>query len=155
MLHLFGVQTNATAINLDHHQSGTDGELDADCGMLGGTISGWGCWSREDVVRCWTWCWIRESAASATLPVSQVEDEHFALVCGPEVGDIYYLGTYFYFRMPDLRRLDEEVDELMGSDVPTNIYVYIRKEVGSGSGCFSGTSCEACDRKGETCNTQT
>ena len=35
------------------------------------------------------------------------------------VGDIYSVGTDFCFRMPDLRRLDEEVDELMGSDVPT------------------------------------
>ena len=41
------------------------------------------------------------------------------MVGGPGVGDIYYVGPYFYFRMLDLRRLDEEVDELMGSDVPT------------------------------------
>ena len=33
--------------------------------------------------------------------------------------DIYSVGTDFCFRMPDLRRLDEEVDELMGSGVPT------------------------------------
>ena len=36
-----------------------------------------------------------------------------------EVGDIYSVWTDFCFRMPDLRRLDEEVDELMGSGVPT------------------------------------
>ena len=45
-----------------------------------------------------------------------VEDEQVPLVCGPpEVGDMYSVGTYICFRMPDLRRLDEEVDELMGS----------------------------------------
>ena len=41
------------------------------------------------------------------------------LVGSSEVGDIYSVGTDFCFRMPDLRRLDEEVDELMGSGVPT------------------------------------
>ena len=58
----------------------------------------------------------RGAAASAALPV---EDEQGPLVGGPEVGDIYYVGTDFCFRMADLRRLDEEVDELMGSGVPT------------------------------------
>ena len=53
------------------------------------------------------------------LPVSPVEDEQGPLVSGPEVGDIYSVGTDFCFRMPDLRRLDEEVDELMGTGVPT------------------------------------
>ena len=38
---------------------------------------------------------------------------------GPEIGYIYSVGTDVCFRIPDLRRLDEEVDELMGSDVPT------------------------------------
>ena len=51
--------------------------------------------------------------------MSSVEDEQGPLVGGPEVGDIYSVGTDFCFRMPDLRRLDEEVDELMGSGVPT------------------------------------
>ena len=72
--------------------------------------------------------------------------------------DIYYVGTYFCFRMPHLKRLDEEVDELMGSGVstrPGNICVCIRKEVGSGSGCCGGTSGEAGDSKGGTCDTQT
>ena len=60
------------------------------------------------------------AAALAALPVSPVEDEQGPLVGGPEVGDSYSVGTDFCFRMPDLRRLDEEVDELMGSsDVPT------------------------------------
>ena len=36
-----------------------------------------------------------------------------------KVGYIYYVGTDICFRRPDLRRLDEEVDELMCSDVPT------------------------------------
>ena len=61
----------------------------------------------------------RGTAASAELPVSPVEDEQGPLVGGPEVGDIYSVGTDCCFRMPDLRRLDEEVDELMGSGVPT------------------------------------
>ena len=51
--------------------------------------------------------------------MSPVEDEQSPLVGGPEVGDIYSVGTDFWFRIPDLRRLDEEVDELMGSGVPT------------------------------------
>ena len=46
--------------------------------------------------------------------MSPVEDEQDPLVGGPEVGDIYSVGTDFCFRMPDLRRLDEEMDELMG-----------------------------------------
>ena len=37
---------------------------------------------------------------------------------------MYYVGTYFCFRMSDHRRLDEEVDELMGSDVPTTRGTY-------------------------------
>ena len=41
--------------------------------------------------------------------MSPVEDEQGPLVGGPEVGDIYSVGTDFCFRMPDLRRLDEEV----------------------------------------------
>ena len=61
----------------------------------------------------------RGAAASATLPVSPMEDEQGPLVGGPEVGDIYSVWTDFCYRMPDLRRLDEEVDEQMGSDVPT------------------------------------
>ena len=51
--------------------------------------------------------------------MSTVEDEQVPLVGGPEVGDNYSVETDFYFRMPDLSRLDEEVDKLMGSDVPT------------------------------------
>ena len=51
--------------------------------------------------------------------MSPVEDEQVPLVCSTEVGYIYSVGTDFCFRIPDLRRLDEEVDELMGSDVPT------------------------------------
>ena len=51
--------------------------------------------------------------------MSTVEDEQVPLVGGPEEGDIYSVGTDFCFRMPDSRRLDNEVDELMGSDVPT------------------------------------
>ena len=51
---------------------------------------------------------------------TQLEKTFDELVCGPpEVGYIYSVGTDFCFRMPDLRRLDEEDDELMGSDVPT------------------------------------
>ena len=49
------------------------------------------------------------SAASAALPVSPV-DLQDTLVGGPEVGDIYSVGTDFCFRMPDLRGLDEEVE---------------------------------------------
>ena len=52
------------------------------------------------------------------LHVSPVEDKQGPLVGGPEVEDNYYAGTNFCFRMPHLRRLDEEVDELMGSDFP-------------------------------------
>ena len=61
----------------------------------------------------------RGAAALVALPVSPVEEEQGPLVCGPEVGDIYSVGTDFCFRMPDLRRLDEEVDDKMGSYVPT------------------------------------
>ena len=46
-------------------------------------------------------------AASAALHVSPIEDEQVQLVGGPEVGYIYYVGIYFCFRMPDMRRLDE------------------------------------------------
>ena len=79
----------------------------------------------------------RGAAASSALPVSPVDDKQSTMVGGPEVGGIYSVGTDFCFRMPDIRRLDEEVDELMGSYVPTTgiISVYIREEVGSGSGC--------------------
>ena len=88
--------------------------------------------------------------------MSPVDDEQVPLVGGPELGDIYSVGIVFCFRMPDLRRLDEEADELMGSDDPGLLRgvlrVYIREEVGSGSGCFGGTSC---DSRGETCDTQT
>ena len=52
-------------------------------------------------------------------PVRREGDEQASLVSSPEVGDIYSVGTDFCFRMPDLRRLDEEADELMGSNVPT------------------------------------
>ena len=85
-----------------------------------------------------------EGAASAALPVTPVEYEQVPLVCGPEVGYIYSVGTDFCFRMPDVIRLDEGVDELMGirsSDDPGNIRVYTRKEVGSGIGCFGGSPC--------------
>ena len=51
--------------------------------------------------------------------MSPIEDEQGPLVGGPEVGDIYSAGTHLCFRMLDLRRLDEEVNELMGSGVPT------------------------------------
>ena len=40
--------------------------------------------------------------ALAAFPVNPVEDEQVPLVCGPEVGDIYSVGTSFCFRMPDL-----------------------------------------------------
>ena len=46
-------------------------------------------------------------------------DEQVQLVCGPDVGDIFSVGTDLCFRIPDLGRQDEEVDKLMGSDVPT------------------------------------
>ena len=59
------------------------------------------------------------ASASAVLPVSPVGEEQGPLVGCPEVGDHYYVGADFCFRMPDLRRLHEEVDDLMGSDVPT------------------------------------
>ena len=72
--------------------------------------------------------------------MSPVEDEQGPLVVGPEVGDIYTVGTDLCFRMPDLRRLEEEVDELMGLGVPTT----------------RGTSaCASGDSRGETCDTQT
>ena len=58
-------------------------------------------------------------ADSGALSVSPVEDEQGPLVGGPEVGDIYSVGTDFCFRMLDHRRMDEEVDELICSDVPT------------------------------------
>ena len=51
--------------------------------------------------------------------MSPVEDKQDPMVGGPEVGYIYSVGTYFCLRMPDLRRIDKEVDELVGSDVPT------------------------------------
>ena len=57
-------------------------------------------------------------ASSGALPVSPVEDEQGPLVGRPEVGDIYFVGTDFCFRIPDLRRPDKEVGELMGSGVP-------------------------------------
>ena len=57
------------------------------------------------------------AAASAALPVSPVEDEQVPLVCGSEVGDIYSVGTEFCFKISNLRRLDEEVDKLLGIDV--------------------------------------
>ena len=37
----------------------------------------------------------RGAAASAALPVSQIADEQGPLVGGPEVGDIYSVGTDF------------------------------------------------------------
>ena len=43
----------------------------------------------------------READAPVAHPVSPVEDEQVPLVCGPEVGDIYSVGTDFCFRMPD------------------------------------------------------
>ena len=43
------------------------------------------------------------AAVSAALPVSPVEDEQGTLVGGPEVGDIYSVGTDFCFRMSVLR----------------------------------------------------
>ena len=54
------------------------------------------------------------AAASAAQHVSAVEDEQGPLVGGPEVGDIYSVGTDFCFRMLDLRRLGKEVDKLVG-----------------------------------------
>ena len=60
--------------------------------------------------------------------------------------------------MPDLRRLDEEVDELMGSGVPTtrgtSACASEKKSV-RGAAARSGTSGEAGDSRGETCDTQT
>ena len=70
---------------------------------------------------------IRGAAASAALPVSPVEDDQVPMVCDPEVGDIYSVWTELCFRMPDIRRLDEEVDKLMGSADPGNIRVNIRE----------------------------
>ena len=37
------------------------------------------------------------AAASAALPASPVEDEQGPLVSGPEVNNIYSVGTYFCF----------------------------------------------------------
>ena len=54
------------------------------------------------------------AAASAELPMRTVEDQQCTMVGGPEIGDIYSVVTYFC-----LIRLGEEVDELIGSDVPT------------------------------------
>ena len=47
--------------------------------------------------------------------MSPVEDEQVPLVCSPEVGDIYSVGTYFCFRMPDLRRWTKSVREAAAS----------------------------------------
>ena len=47
--------------------------------------------------------------------MSPVEDEQGPLVGGPEVGYIYSVGTDLRFTMQYVRRLGEEVDELMGS----------------------------------------
>ena len=58
-------------------------------------------------------------AASAAHLVSPSGDEQTPLVSSQDVGYIYSVVTYFCFRIPDLRQLDEEVCELMGSDVPT------------------------------------
>ena len=57
----------------------------------------------------------RGTASLASLPVSPEGDKQVTLVCGTEIGDIYSVGADFCFRMPDLRRLDEEVDELIRS----------------------------------------
>ena len=76
--------------------------------------------------------------------MSSVEDEQGPLVGGPEVGYIYSVGTDFWFRMPDLRRLDEEMDELMGSGLPTTRGT---------SACASEK--KSGDSRGETCDTQT
>ena len=50
--------------------------------------------------------------------------------------------------MPDLRQLDEEVDEPVGSDVPT---------IRGTAACTSEKKSvgEDCDNRGKTCNTQT
>ena len=93
------------------------------------------------------------AAASAALPVSPVEDEQGLLVGGPEVGDIYSVGT----DMSDLRRLDEEVDELMGSGVPTT-REYLRvhqKRSRIGERLLRRHFGESGDSRGETCDTQT
>ena len=92
----------------------------------------------------------RDAPAAAELTVSPLEDEQVPLVSGSEVG-------YILLCMVRLL-LDEEVDELMGSNVPTirgTSKGYIREEGGSRSGCFGGTSCETCDSRGEMCDTQT
>ena len=70
----------------------------------------------------------------------EIDDTKVTLVGGPEVGDIYSVGTDFCFRMPDLIRLDEEVDKLMGSDAPRirGTSACTSEKVGSGSGCFGG-----------------
>ena len=41
------------------------------------------------------------------------------MVGSPGVGDVCSVDIYFCFRTPDLRRRDEEVDELIGLDVTT------------------------------------
>ena len=55
------------------------------------------------------------AATLAALPVRPVEEEQDPLDGGPEVGYIYFVRTGICFRMRDLRRRDEEVDERMGS----------------------------------------
>ena len=70
----------------------------------------------QEKIRCGTWCWILESwtAASVALPVSPAGDEQVPLACGPQVGDIYSVGTDFCFRVPNLSRMNKDVDELKG-----------------------------------------
>ena len=98
---------------------------------------------------------------AAALPVSLVEDEQGPLVGGPEVGDIYSVGTDICFRMPDLRRLDEEVDEQMGSCVPmtqgTSACASEKKSVlgAAAAVALPVKQVTAGDSRGETCDTKT
>ena len=85
--------------------------------------------------------------------MSPVEDEQGPLVGGPEVRDIYSVGTEC--RTSDDWTKSGRTDGFRCSDDPGNICVCIRKEVGSGSGCCGGISGEAGDSTGETCDTQT
>ena len=79
---------------------------------------------------------------SAVLPVSPVEEQ------GPLVRFLLQNAA-----PQTTGRRSGRTDGFRCSDDPRNICVCIRKEVGVGSGC--GTSGEAGDSRGDTCDTQT
>ena len=79
---------------------------------------------------------------------------------GPLVGGRRYLLCRDRFLLQNAGpqttgRRSGRTDGFRCSDDPGYIYVCIIKEVGSGRGCCGGTSGEAGDSRGETCDTQT